>query len=99
MDDTHMLTGHKDIQNWVANRKGIPAVARIRNRFGEMHCKLAIRFAKPGPAPEKASIDDGLSPVAWSAWLAELDRQGLALRVSQQKQFEFVERGDGGGVH
>ena len=35
-----------------------------------------------------------MSPVSWAAWLAELDRQRLALKVSNQKtpDFEFVER-------
>jgi hypothetical protein len=30
-------------------------------------------------------------PVSWTAWLAELDRRHLALRVSD-RDFEFVER-------
>ena len=35
-------------------------------------------------------------PVSWSAWLAELDRRHLALKVSdrQSPDFEFVERKD-----
>jgi hypothetical protein len=33
-----------------------------------------------------------MTPVSWTAWLAELDRQHLALRVSQDEEFEFVER-------
>jgi hypothetical protein len=98
MDGTHTLTRHRDIQNWVADRKGIPAIARVRDRFGAQRSKLAIRFADI-TAPEKQSVDDGLSPVAWSAWLAELDRQGLALKVGEQKEFEFVERRAGSGVH
>lgn len=98
MDDTHTLTRHRDIQNWVSDRKGIPAISRVRNRFGEQRSKLAIRFAH-AEKPTDASVDDGLSPVAWSAWLAELDRQGLALRVGQQKEFEFVERRETSRVH
>jgi hypothetical protein len=33
-------------------------------------------------------------PVSWNAWLAELDRRHLALRVSDREDadFEFVER-------
>jgi len=32
--------------------------------------------------------------VSWAAWLAELDRQQLALRVSEngETEYEFVER-------
>jgi hypothetical protein len=103
MDGTHTLTRHRDIQNWVSDRKGIPAIVRVRDRFGAQRSKLAIRFAQQAAAAaaqaKTESVDDGLSPVAWSAWLAELDRQGLALRVGQQKQFEFVERRDTSGVH
>jgi hypothetical protein len=41
-------------------------------------------------------VDDGLMPVSWTAWLAELDRRHLALKVSdrQSPDFEFVERKD-----
>ena len=98
MDQTHTLTRHRDIQNWVSDRKGEPAVARVRDRFGAQRSKLAIRFADI-TAPEKQTVDDGLSPVAWSAWLAELDRQGLALKVGEKKEFEFVERHSTLGVH
>jgi len=39
-------------------------------------------------------IDQGSSPVSWSAWLAELDRQQLALRVTEgdDAEYEFVAR-------
>lgn len=102
MDGTHTLTRHRDIQDWVCDRKGIPAIVRIRDRFGAQRSKLAIRFAEQAAAAAAAareSLDDGLSPVAWSAWLAELDRQGLALKVGQQRQFEFVARREQPGIH
>ena len=99
MDNTHTLIRHRDIQNWVSDRKGIPAIAKVRDRMGAQRAKLAIRFANLETAPEKASVDDGLSPVAWSAWLAELDRQGLALKVGQRTEFEFVERQDAARVN
>jgi hypothetical protein len=40
------------------------------------------------------SVDQGATPVSWTAWLAELDRQQLALRVSPDSEtdYEFVER-------
>lgn len=87
------LTRHRDIRRWVADRNGIPAISRIRNRFGEEHAQLKLRFARasqPGPA----RIDGELSPCSWTAWLAELDRQQLALRVGPEADgFELVERG------
>ena len=62
---------------------------------GPARARLALRFARARRAMPPA-IDDGVSPVSWKAWLAELDRQHLALKVSSQKtpDFEFVERQD-----
>ena len=39
-------------------------------------------------------VDQGVSPISWSAWLAELDRQQLALRVSPDGDagYELIER-------
>lgn len=91
MQNTHTLTRHRDIQNWVNDRHGTPAIRRQPNTMGEIRSRLAIRFTR-SPAPEGApSIDDGIMPVSWSAWLAELDRQQLAVRVNES-EFEFVER-------
>ncbi len=91
MTATHTLTRHRDIQNWVTDRKGLPAIARVRDRFGEMRARLAIKLDRRKGKPS-TSLDDGISPVAWNAWLAELDRQGLALKVSTEDDYEFVER-------
>jgi len=93
--NTQTLVQHRDIQNWVTARHGIPAIARIPNSTGEMRARLALNFGGPHRRPvAPPSIDDGMSPVSWSAWLAELDRQHLALKVSGQSgpDFEFVER-------
>ena len=95
MKNIHTLTAHRDIRTWVADRKGMPALRRIPNRFGEMRARLALNFPRrpaiPGTTPVE---DDGISPCSWSAWLAELDRQKLALKVvdGQQPAFEFIER-------
>ena len=95
MDDKHTLTRHRDIQKWVTGHNGTPAITKIRDRTGAQRARLAIKFAQIDPRTS-LSVDDGLSPVAWSAWLAELDRQGLALQVGDQKAFELVARGDRG---
>jgi hypothetical protein len=88
------LTRHRDIQAWVAERHGQPAMVRAPNRFGEWRARLALRFERPVRPAGMPSIDQGASPVSWSAWLAELDRQQLALRVSEDgaTDYEFVER-------
>lgn len=100
MTDTRTLIHHSDIQNWVTARHGMPAIARTPDDSGTIRARLALRFRRP-PAPTGATpaaapqIDDGMSPVSWSAWLAELDRQRLALKVGgQDPDFEFVERDD-----
>ena len=92
MTQIHTLTRHRDIQNWVTDRHGIPAIARVRNRFGEERAQLKLSFQKREKTmPE--SQDDGMSPVSWTAWLAELDRQQLALKVDlAADDFELVER-------
>ncbi|WP_332687916.1 hypothetical protein [Devosia sp.] len=94
MTQIHMLTRHRDIQNWVTDRHGIPAIARIRNRFGEEHAQLKLSFQRRIKAGEgMASQDDGMSPCSWTAWLAELDRQQLALKVDlAANDFALVER-------
>jgi hypothetical protein len=79
----------------VSARRGQPAISRIRDRMGTMKSKLTLSFARAQSKPtEMPTLDDGMSPVSWSAWLAELDRQNLALRVSGEKQpsYEFIER-------
>jgi hypothetical protein len=90
--NTHTLIHHRDIQNWVAARRGQPAISRVPDRTGNMRSKLTLSFARREKPID--SQDDGMSPVSWNAWLAELDRQNLALRVSGEKQpsYEFVER-------
>jgi hypothetical protein len=92
MSQVHTLTRHRDIQNWVNDRHGIPAIARVRNRFGEIHSQLKLSFQKREKT-QMDSQDDGMSPCSWTAWLAELDRQQLALQVDMTADdFELVQR-------
>lgn len=92
----YTLTRHRDIQNWVAEHRGLPAISRMPNQYGQLRLRLALKFSKPRTTPMAVPTqDDGLSPVSWSAWLAELDRQHLALKVDEtQPAFEFIERKD-----
>lgn len=94
MAQAHTLTRHRDIQAWVSDRRGMPALVRAHNKFGEMRAKLALRFEKMGRPEGMPAVDQGASPVSWSAWLAELDRQQLALRVSENgdTEYELIER-------
>ena len=92
MNHSTTLIRHRDIQNWVTDRRGIPAIARVRNRFGEVRALLRLSFDRQRKK-DIASADDGLSPCSWTAWFAELDRQQLALRVDPAADnYELVER-------
>lgn len=88
MSQAHMLTRHRDIQNWVTDRHGRPAIARVRDRFGADRALLKLRFSKASEGED----DAGMSPCSWTAWLAELDRQQLALKVEPTGDCELVSR-------
>lgn len=93
--NTHTLIRHADIQNWVSARRGQPAIGRVPDKTGMVKSKLMLSFARDHKKPtETPSQDDGMSPVSWTAWLAELDRQNLALRVTGEKppSYELIER-------
>lgn len=96
MTYSRTLVRHRDIQNWVTDRHGIPAIARVRNRFGEARAQLKLSFDRRRKQ-DHASQDDGLSPCSWTAWFAELDRQQLALKVDPARdEYELVERREAG---
>ncbi len=89
---TQTLFRHKDIQRWVTRRSGHPAVRRIPGHDGMVRQRLALSFSRGTSKAGTPTLDDGISPVSWSAWLAELDRQHLALRVGDAESYELVER-------
>ena len=94
MTYAHTLTRHRDIQAWVADRHGMPAMVSAHDRSGTMRARLALRFDGMGRPQGMPAVDQGASPVSWAAWLAELDRQQLALRVSDngETEYELIER-------
>lgn len=93
MTHAHTLTRHRDIQAWVSGRKGLPAMVQAHTNSGEMRSRLALRFAAMGKPQGMPMVDQGATPVSWTAWLAELDRQQLALRVSDDgEDYELIER-------
>lgn len=97
MRDTHTLTRHKDIQNWVATHNGMPALVCERDSLGSVKARLALSFQRARLVPTGTpNQDDGISPCSWSAWLAELDRQHLALMIKDDDglEFEFIARRD-----
>lgn len=91
------LTGHRDIRSWAEARHAQPALALAHGRNGELRRRLALRFAISTKAPAiPAAESEGMTPCSWTAWLAELDRQNLALRVRDvdNDAVEFVTRGE-----
>lgn len=89
------FTRHSDIQNWVSKNQGLPALMRVPDPSGRVKSGLALRFSGRRTPTSTPTQDDGMMPCSWTAWLAELDRQHLALRVSgKDEDFEFVERQD-----
>lgn len=95
MTNINTLVRHSDIESWVKARKGAPAISRVLDPTGSVRTRLALTFAKRETRIERTPTqDDGIAPCSWSAWLAELDRQHLALRIldTRGEGFEFVTR-------
>lgn len=94
MKNPHTLIRHRDIQNWVNGNSGSPAIVRVHDKLGAVKSQLRLSFERRArDRTDPGTPEDGVTPVSWTAWLAELDRQQLALKVSSNEtDFEFVER-------
>lgn len=86
---SQLLTTHSAIQSWVADQKGCPAIARVRDHYGVEKPQLRLKFTRFG---DEEALDGETSPCSWTAWLAELDRQHLALKIEPSGDFSFVPR-------
>lgn len=86
------LVSHHEIQKWVSAHRGLPAIRRIPDKSGQMRSRLTLKFGHHSEPDDMPGLDEGLSPVSWVAWLAELDRQNLALRVGRATRFELIDR-------
>lgn len=91
--DNHTLVTHGDIQKWVNAHDGQPAIRQVPDPSGRMRSRLTLAFRRRSAPENMPGLDEGLSPVSWSAWLAELDRQNLALRIETEERFELIDRG------
>ncbi|HTJ57507.1 MAG TPA: hypothetical protein VL418_08100 [Devosiaceae bacterium] len=101
---SRILQEHESIREWVEARGGAPMLEDLPNGTREQ-VLLQLTFDQhlldadhnEGPDPIV-----GFELVGWEDWLAELDRQNLALKVNDEragvldKAFEFVAR-DGQG--
>jgi hypothetical protein len=72
----------------------MPAMTRQHTEFGEFRAQLALKFGRPARPSGMPKVDQGASPISWSAWLAELDRQHLVLRVvdGEEAEYELIDR-------
>lgn len=86
------LVSHHDIQKWVSANRGQPAIRRVPDKSGQIRSRLTLNFGRHSAPENMPGLDEGLSPVSWAAWLAELDRQNLALRVGRATRFELIDR-------
>jgi len=100
-----LLSERSEIRQWAEARAGYPMLmdmpdvtssrALLQITFGQ-HALNSDRNEGPDP------ITTGYQLVSWDDWFAELDRQGLVLRVNDDRpgrldnDFEFVARGGGG---
>jgi len=81
------LTAHDDVRAWATARAGTPAFAATPNPTdspGDQPPLLRLAFGQDivnGDGGEGADRMDGLQSVGWEDWLAEFDRQNLALTV------------------
>lgn len=76
------LVTHHDIQTWAGRHNGMPAMRRVPDAYGGARAELSLRFHREEAPAGTPSLDNGPAPCSWTAWLAELDRQQLAVRVT-----------------
>lgn len=98
---TKTLTQPEDVRQWVEARAGAPMSMDVPDGSGDSRTLLNITFgqhALNADANEGPDRVTGFALSAWDEWLAELDRQGLAIRVHDEtpgtldNDFEFVAR-------
>ena len=99
------LTKSVDIRRWVEARAGAPMSMDMPTGTGDTRTLLNITFgqhalnADENEGPDRIS---GFALIGWEEWIAEFDRQRLAMRVRDEapgqldNDFEFVAR-DGKG--
>lgn len=101
-----LLADHETIRHWASARGGNPMLLDVPDPGGD-RTLLQITFgehmldADSNEGPDRAT--GGFRLVDWDEWFAELDRQGLILKVNDpvpgalDNDFEFV-AADGKGI-
>jgi hypothetical protein len=99
------LTKPDDIRQWAEARAGAPMSMDMPDGSGEMRTLLNITFGQHALNADENEGPDritGFELTSWDEWVAELEKQGMAIRVRDESpgqldnEFEFVAR-DGKG--
>lgn len=95
------LTKPDEIRRWVEARAGAPMSMDMPDGTGDTRTLLNITFGQHALNADENEGPDrigGFDLIGWEDWLAELDKQGLAIRVRDEapgqldNDFEFVAR-------
>ncbi|RUT29336.1 hypothetical protein EMQ25_14535 [Arsenicitalea aurantiaca] len=96
-----ILTRHDEIRQWAEARGGNPLLMEMPDGTGGSRTLLQLTFgqhylnADENEGPDRPG---GFDLVSWDDWLAALEANGLAMRVSDdpaggnEAEFEFVAR-------
>jgi hypothetical protein len=96
-----VLVDHEAVKLWAEARGGNPMMEDQPDGRGGSRSLLQITFGQHAlNADENEGPDPivGFELVSWDDWLAEFDRQGMALKVNDEQpgiednDFEFVAR-------
>lgn len=97
---SRVLTKAEDIRQWVEARGGYPILLEMPDGTGS-RTLLQLTFgqhllnADENEGPDRPS---GYELVSWADWMAELEAQGLALKVSDdpsggnEQEYQLVSR-------
>jgi len=97
----HLVKSHEAVKLWAEARGGSPMMEDQPDGRGGTRSVLQITFGQHALNADENEGPDrlgGFELVSWDDWLAEFDRQGLALKVndevpgSEDNDFEFVAR-------
>lgn len=97
---SRILTDHPEIRQWAEARNGSPMLMDVPSGTGS-RTLLQLTFGQHALNAQNEGPDravGGYQLVTWDDWLAELERQQLALKVNDEQpgrldnEFEFVSR-------
>lgn len=97
---SRILTKPQDIRQWAEARGGYPMLMEVPSG-SKTRTVLQITFGQDALNTGESQGQDrpgGFELVGWDEWIAALEQEGLALRVSddpsggREAEFDFVQR-------